>query len=575
MVAVLIVFAAALAVLMARTSGDVPRADEWATPGNYLVDHAEGTARVGHLFRQHNESRVIFAQLLAGVIADHWGWNQHIFHGLNWLITVGTALLFVLLVSSVLARDRRLGWPVVLVLCSAVALVFSPVQWRNFLSSGQIITIVIPFLLLAGVSVNRKVSAPIPLRYALAATFALVASFSFVNGLLLWFLLWPAPFVMVQAGSLRLRRAELWASVLYFVVAFAVIAAFFKGYASPPGHPPMSYGLRMPHRTLFFALTWLAGPLSPEPMYYWQGFSANWVPFVVCGGLAGTAGLLLVVWLLANGKRWWAARTDGRELLVRLFPFLPALGYSLVSAAAIALARVGFGAAFGNTSRYSTVAVPAYLAMAGMLAVVTPQLAGLRARKVLALFALVFATGVLASSVVGCMQSDLDRSAAKQAAISLDFRDLAPNDPLLTNLYQTGDLALASKKADTMERLGLLRPRPALAWVTEQTPVGRDDVTFSIRLVDESWAYWMVTGKVSPSAGLEEDDVLVLRDRTSAKPVAVIMAPAGSNYPGKPDGVFELRYMKALAPRLDVDSLDAVLVRRRSHEVWKLATTTR
>jgi hypothetical protein len=572
MVAALIVFAAALALLMARTSGDVPRADEWGTPGEYLRAQAEGRATFADVFKQHNESRVIFARLLAGVIASHWGWNQHIFHGLNWLITVGTAALFVFLVVSALPRGRRPGWPVLLLLCSTVALVFSPVQWRNLLSSGQIITIVIPFLLLAGVAVNRKVSWPIPVRYGLAAVFALVASFSFVNGLLLWFLLWPAPFVMAEARTLRLRRSELWASVLYFVMTFAVIAAFFKGYVSVPGHPPMSYGLRMPHRTLFFALTWLAGPLMPEPMYYWQGLKTNTRAFLLCGGFAGLVGMLLGVWVLANRKRWWAAWAEKPTLLGRVLPFLPLLAYGLVSGGAIALARVGFGAAWGMTSRYSTVAVPAYLGIAGLLAVVTTELAGLRARKVLAPLAVAFAVSVLASSVVGCMQSELDFSVAKQAAVSLDFRDVVPNDPFLTNVFQSSDLAEESKKADTMEQLGLLRPRTSLAWVTEQAPVGRDDVAFSIRLVDESWSYWMVTGQVSPNTGLEEGDVLVLRDRTSAKPMAVIMAPAGSNYPGKPASVFELRYMKALAPRLDVDKLEALLVRRRTHEVWRLAT---
>ena len=574
MLGVLLVFAAALGVLLWHASGEVPRADEWATPGGYLVAHAEGTASFAHLFRQHNESRVIFSQLLAGLIADHWGWNQHIFHGFNWLLAVLTAWLFVRLVSSSLGSDRRLGWPAVLVLCSAMALVFSPVQWRNFLSSGQIITIVIPCLLLAGITINQKTSAPALLRYALAAAFSLLASFSFVNGLLLWFLLWPAPFVMVQSGTVKVRRSELWASLLYFAVAFAVVAAFFKGYGSPPGHPPISYGLRMPHRTVFFALTWLAGPLSPEPMYYWQGFSANWVPFALCGGLAGVAGLLLVAWLLGNWRHWRPAVTSSPEhahkLLVRIFPFLPALAYSVASAGTIALARVGFGAVFGNTSRYSTVAVPAYLAMAGMLAVVTTRLDGLRAKRLLALFAATFALAVLASGVVGCMQSALDRSAARQAAVSLDFRDIAPNDPLLTNLYQTSDLRLASRKADDMERLGLLRRRSSLAWVKDQPVVSRKDLTYGIRLVDESWAYWLVTGTVSPTAGLEEDDLLILRDKTSAQPMAVIMAPAGRNYPGKPNGVFEVRYMKALAGPLAVDSADVLLVRPRSHESWKL-----
>jgi hypothetical protein len=166
----------------------------------------------------------------------------------------------------------------------------------------------------------------------------------------------------------------------------------------------------------------------------------------------------------------------------------------------------------------------------------------------------------------------MDRTVAKQAAVSLDFRDVVPNDPFLTNVFQASVLAPESRRVDTMERLGLLPRRASLAWVTEQVPVNRDDVAFDIHLVDESWAYWMVTGKVSPNTGLEEDDVLVLRDRPSANPVTVIMAPAGSNYPGKPEDVFELRYMKALASPLDVDKLEALLVRRRTHEIWRLAT---
>jgi hypothetical protein len=106
--------------------------------------------------------------------------------------------------------------------------------------------------------------------------------------------------------------------------------------------------------------------------------------------------------------------------------------------------------------------------------------------------------------------------------------------------------------------------------VKDQPVVSRKDLTYGIRLVDESWAYWLVTGTVSPTAGLEEDDLLILRDKASAQPMAVIMAPAGRNYPGKPDGVFEVRYMKALAGPLAVDSADVLLVRPRSHESWKL-----
>lgn len=589
MLAVLLTAATALGLLLWQTSGDVPRADEWATPGDYLLAHANGTASFDNLFRQHNESRVIFAQLLSGLIADHWGWNQHIFHGLNWLITIVTAWLFMGLLSRSLAGQRRLDWPVLLIVCSTIVLIFSPSQWRNFLSSGQIITISIPCLLLAGITVNQKVSWSIPLRYGLAALFSLLASFSFINGLLLWFLLWPAPFVMVKTGTLRIPARERWASVIYFAVTIAVIGLFFKGYQSPPAHPPMSYGLRVPHRTLMFALTWLAGPLAPEPMSYWQSVLANKIAYGLCGGLAGVAGLLLGAWVLANRRRWRPALASpqsstptptlpstpalapSRELLVRSFPFLPVLGYSLASAGAIALARVGLGSVFGNVSRYSTVAVPAYLGMAGMLAVLTTRLGGLGARKLLAIFAMSFATAVVASGLVGYMQCYLDHSVAKQAALSLELRHVAPTDPLLTNVFQSDDLVAFGKRADDLERRGLLRTGTSWAWVEDQPATPRSDLTYSIRIVDENWLYRLVTGEVSPSAGLDRDDVLLLRDRATGRPVSALMAPAGNNYPGKPAGVFEVRYQRALAEPLPLDRSSLYLLRPRTHEVWKLA----
>ena len=424
--ATLVFSAVALGVLMWFTSGDVPRADEWDTPGAFLLARAHGTATFANLFRQHNESRVIFAQLLAAFISDHWGWNQHIFHALNWAITVLTAFLFARLVANTFPNNQRLSRPAVLVLCSAAALAFTPVQWRNLLSSGQIVTITIPLLLIAGITVNLKQDLPAWLRYLCAGALSLVASYSFVNGLMLWFLLWPAPLVMLKSGTLRLRRIEILSTITYGVVAFAVIASYFVGYHRPPSHPALSSGLVAPHRTLFFASTWLAGPLFPEPLQPWE--HGPLVSFYVCGVLAALTGLLFALYLRRNWRTLLSL-----EALRQAFPFGVLLAYSLASASSIAIARVGLGM-FGNLSRYSTVAMPAYLGLAGIVAIASACKRPPASKALLAVLSGTFAIAVVAGAYVGYWECLLDKQASRQAKLSLSFQSICPDDPLFFNV---------------------------------------------------------------------------------------------------------------------------------------------
>jgi hypothetical protein len=168
------------------------------------------------------------------------------------------------------------------------------------------------------------------------------------------------------------------------------------------------------------------------------------------------------------------------------------------------------------------------------------------------------------------LQCKLDKQAAMQAALSLAFRDIAPRDPLLTNVYQSSELDLASRHADALERVGVLRRGRSFAWIKDQAPTTRSDLRYRISVAAEGWA-WLVTGRVWPSAALEADDVLVVWNRALARPLTAMLAPSGGNYPGKPDGVLEIRYWKCLAEGLAVENADLLLARPRTHEIWKLA----
>ena len=557
--ATLVFSAVALGVLMWFTSGDVPRADEWDTPGAFLLARAHGTATFANLFRQHNESRVIFAQLLAAFISDHWGWNQHIFHALNWAITVLTAFLFARLVANTFPNNQRLSRPAVLVLCSATALVFTPVQWRNLLSSGQIVTISIPLLLIAGVTVNLKQDLPAWLRYLCAAAFSLVASFSFVNGLMLWFLLWPAPLVMLKSGTWRLRRSEILATIAYGAVAFAVIALYFVDYHRPPSHPALSSGLVAPHRTFFFASTWLAGPLFPEHLQPWA--HEPFVPFYVCSALAALTGLLFALYLQ---RKWRTLLLP--DVLLQAFPYGILLVYSLASASSIAVARVGLGM-FGNLSRYSTVAMPAYLGVAGMVALASISKRSSASKPMLAALSATFALAVVAGACVGSMGCLLDKQSSRQAKLSLSFQTISPDDPLFFNVFPSHEYF--AKRADGLQELGILPTFPSYEWMTQVPPATRTDIGYRV-LVEEAAGQTLLNGNISPSAELESEDVLLLWNLASDRPTTAFLAPSGKNYPLKHDGIFEVRLDPSATQGFSLARHELRLARPRTREVWRL-----
>jgi len=553
-----------LGILMGFTSGAVPRADEWNTPGDFLLARTTGTATFAHLFRQHNESRVIFAQLLAGFISDLWGWNQHIFHALNWALLLSTALLFLRLLRRTGLFERAPSWPVVLVLCVATALIFTPVQWRNLLYSGQIITLCIPFLLVAGLSVHLAQHLPVWLRYGCAGVFARLASFSYVNGLMLWFLLWPAPAVMLSNRTLRLRRAEIVASAVFFACAFLVIGAFFHDYHKPPGHPALTFGLLAPHRVLVFASTLLAGPIFPERTDLWFLEGKRGL-FFLCGGLAGLAGLLAGAYLLRERRTMWT-----RDFLARVFPFAILMAYSGLSAVAIASARAGFGLS-GNVSRYSTIAVPAFLGLAGLVATIELGRPARAAPRTLRAFAVVLAVAMTVAAGVGIFDCISDKQAARQAELSLAFRGVCPGDPMLTHVHPMPEHILATVAG--LEKAGLLPSLPSYEWVVTSVPSSRPEMSYELH-AGEVAGKRFIRGRITPSSGIDEDDILLLWDREQDRPASAFLAPAGMNYPGMGEGAFEVRLAMAAMPDIDLGKLELRLARPKSHEVWRLPSRT-
>ena len=301
-----------LGILMFATSVDVPREDEWMTPGEFLLASAQGNASFEqHLFRQHNESRVIFSQLLTLGITRLFGtWNQHVIHVVNWLVLVLTGAAFVLLGQRVIGQSASLTPALrqsekhtsprqghhrssAVVLALAVAVVFSPTQWRNYLSGGQLITLSLPFLLMSGLLANTSTRLSFPVKTLLAALCAFVATFTYANGMLQWALLWPLWVDGAREGFVKTawrgpkRRQVIVSSALYVAAALGTAWWYLADYIQPPGVGEFGASAMSPAKILSFYVTWQMGPLLPSRAMIWAAE----------GRYAPLAGIILL-WVL-------------------------------------------------------------------------------------------------------------------------------------------------------------------------------------------------------------------------------------------------------------------------------------
>jgi hypothetical protein len=253
-------------------------------------------------------------------------------------------------------------------------------------------------------------------------------------------------------------------------------------------------------------------------------------------------------------------------MAVTIFPFAILLIYSLVSAGSVAVARVGMGP-LGNMSRYATVAIPAYLGLAGIVAHVSLSKKDFTSPIVLSALASSLVVAVVMGAGTGVFSSFVDKQESRQAKLSLAIRKLAQSDPLLTNVYPLPEFV--SRMADELEAFGILTPLPSYAWLQTSSPVHRSDLTFRMSVRNFRKRKGIV-GALTPGDIAEPDDILVLSDKTTGAVLTALLSPSGMNYPGIPVGSFEVRFNATALGTLSPDDCDLDLARPRTHEVWRL-----
>ncbi len=323
---------ALIVVIIARFAVDVPMLDDWATV-RLFNRFRSGTLTLLQLGEQHNESRKFFARILELLVGTTTGWDLR--HKMFATVVVALVALGGL---AVLLRRTMPASGVALPVFLTSLFFFGPIQHQNWLWAIQL-SLFLPIALLLGglVVITSGPALKASARIGLAALLAVVASFSYVNGLLCCLLLAP-PLAVALPSRLRFRFVVAWiaGSVLVF-------AAYFFDYQRPGQAPSTGLFFTHPVDAALYFFTFLGSPFRLGP-------SAVALTITTV-----TGAILFVAFLALAVRRLRAASREG-ALPVALAQVMVGC-YALGSGAMNTVGRLGFGRTNALSSRYTSVAV--------------------------------------------------------------------------------------------------------------------------------------------------------------------------------------------------------------------------
>ena len=423
-----------------RLGVDTPYMDQWEVEPLFAHLRA-GSLSLSDLLALQNESRMVVPRLVFLALGVPTGWNLRLEMLPGFALACFNAAALYRLDRGALGGPRvgALGR-----LALSSFLLFGPIQYENWFWGHQV-AIFIPVSCLLGTLLVARGQAGPGVKIGFAAALALVATFSFANGMLLW-LLAPAALLLDPAGStLRKRKyAALWCAL-----AILALGVYFGGYARPENQHGMGEAPILDVPLYFLAL--LGSPLGQG--VGWTGFEAS-VGFgaAAVALFAGAAALLLRL-------RFDAALLAGGA------PFLLLGAYSLVTAAAPTAGRSGSGLAFALSPRYATNAVLLSVSLVHLLGLLLPaaaregtlRLTPARAAGVAAALATAALFAGFLTSSRAMLRAENWRVRRLEGRACLAFLDIAPNETILrTHVYP--DLEVLRERAREADRLGLLRP---------------------------------------------------------------------------------------------------------------------
>ena len=479
---------------------DTPWGDEWDGTWPLIEKMNAGTLRAADFFTFHNEHRIVFPKLLAFGVAQLTHWNVRAELLMIWLLACVCSLSIWRLsrLSAGSAASRH--W----LLFGANVLLFSPLQWENFLWGFQI-----GFLLpLATTTACLWIAATVRAPFSFVATLVLclVSTFSIASGFVSWML--AAPLLLFVNRSSNWRAQKTW-WLVWSVSAIASVYVYFHGYQRPAAHPSALEALKDPLSVVQFFFAYLGGPFS-------GGIALN------ATTVSQFAGVCLFVPLLPCMAYLWRWRGD-HALITSSLPWVSLALFAIANASLTALGRTGFGIHAAVLSRYVSFAMMLPIALLFLVSQILrhrQELSASGAAKshartaqtvFVAAFALLFVCATI-KSLDMWERFEHRRLTGKAALLMSNVVD----EPELLVQYVHWSGAALKERMDTLDRIGfsnlpLVRSKRILEIAYRSSPGTNGEVKASATMPNgdfaiAGWAVLPAHHRVADAVVLTYDD---------------------------------------------------------------------
>ena len=314
--------------LVWRYGVNLPVWDEWHVPGVAIVQSVTEQITWEHWIYQHNESRKLFPRLLFVPLARLTNWNIKYEMLVSFLLACSISFnVYHLSKITLNCSPRKRG----IYLLLANLLIFSPMQWDNWLWGLQAIT----FVPIASITASLAIIFSqnyLFIKFLSSGILATVATFSFANGLLSWIVIFPS---LIWVSRQHKKRTTLIVAgwLLLFIFNLTV---YFHNFVKAESSPSFLEVFVNPFRTIAYFVSYIGSPLGLQTLWLNQVF-----------------GLIVIVLFCFCCYYFWKNRQN-HLLLNRAFSWLSIGSYTIGSGILTTIGRVGFGVEQSLESRYIT-----------------------------------------------------------------------------------------------------------------------------------------------------------------------------------------------------------------------------
>lgn len=337
-----------LGFLVWKYGVSVPFGDEWETPGLSLIKFNLNQITWHDLIAQHNESRMLFPRLLLISLSGITNWNTKYGMLVSFLLCCLTS--FNIYYLSKITLNTTWGKRLV---CLALAnlLIFSPMQLDNWLWGLQFITFIPIAVITTSLAIIFSQNS-LFLKLLISGALAIVATFSFANGMITWIILFPALILVAKNNK---KSLALVVCYWLFLSSF-ILAIYFYNYHKLPNHPSLLDALFKPVQATAYFLSFIGSPLGVQDL--------------ISSQIVG----IFILALIALAGFYLVKVNRSSELFFQTFPWLSIIFYCLGSGVLTTAGRVGFGVAQSLSSRYITFSTYGIVGLIYLLAIIATDL---------------------------------------------------------------------------------------------------------------------------------------------------------------------------------------------------------